>query len=352
VSTIAAMDLDLVFLGTAGSAPTARRSPSALLLRRGGERLLFDCGEGTQRQLLRSTVGLVDLREIFLTHFHADHYLGLPGMLKTFALRDRDVPLTIYGPPGLHELFDSLRRIFGRLSYELHLVELRPGEKLDRDGYRLLVFPVEHGTSAVGYALVEDDRPGRFDVETADALGVPNGRERGMLQRGESITLPDGRTLTPDAVLGPARPGRTIVYPGDTAPTDVVRVLAEGADVLVHEASFGDDEIERAAETQHTTARQAAELARDAGVQLLALTHISPRYFGPEILREAREVFPETVAPRDFDVIDVPFPERGAPTLVKGGAVPERRDPNPDQAAPGSEQLVHVAPEGVDRAGA
>jgi ribonuclease Z len=341
------VDLDLVFLGTSGSAPTARRSPPSLLVRRGGERLLFDCGEGTQRQLLRSTVGLVDLREIFLTHFHGDHYLGLPGMLKTFALRDRDVPLTIYGPAGLRDLFDDLRRIFGRLPYRLELEELRAGETLERDGYKLLAFPVTHGVPAIGYAIVEDERPGRFDVETADALGVPNGPERGMLQRGESITLPDGRTLTPDAVLGPARAGRTVVYPGDTSPNEVVRALAEGADVLVHEASFGDDEIERAADTAHTTARQAAELARDAGVRMLALTHVTPRYFGPELLRDAREVFPQTVCPRDLDVIEVPFEERGEPTLVKGGAVPERRD----AATAAAEELALVAPDADDGSG-
>jgi len=320
------VDLDLVFLGTSASAPTARRNASALLLRRGGERLLFDCGEGTQRQLLRSSVGLVDLREIFLTHFHADHYLGLPGMLKTFALRDRDLPLTVYGPPGLRDLFAALRIVFGRLPYPLELVEVRAGDALERDGYRLLVFPVTHGVSAVGYALVEAARPGRFDVETADALGVPPGPERGALQRGESITLPDGRTLTPDAVLGPPRPGRTVVYPGDTAPSEVVRALAEDADVLVHEASFTEEEVDRARDTMHSTARQAAEVARDAGVKLLALTHLSPRYFGPEVLREAREVFPQTVAPRDFDTIEVPFPERGEPTLVKAGARPAPRE--------------------------
>jgi ribonuclease Z len=318
------VDLDVVFLGTSGSAPTARRAPSALLLRRGGERLLVDCGEGTQRQLLRSAIGLVDLEEIFITHFHADHYLGLPGMLKTFALRQRDVPLTVYGPPGLRDLFDGLRRVFGRLTYPLHLEELRPGDALDRDGYRLLAIPVEHGVSAVGYALVEEPRPGRFDVGTADALGVPPGPERGALQRGESVTLADGRTITPDTVLGPPRAGRRVVVPGDTAPTETVRVLAEGADVLVHEASFCEEERERAAETQHSTAREAAELASAAGVRLLALTHLSPRYFGPEIAREAREVFPNTVVPRDFDVVHVPFPERGEPQLVKGGALPER----------------------------
>jgi ribonuclease Z len=320
------MELDLVFLGTSASAPTANRAPIALLLRRGGERLLFDCAEGTQRQLMRSSVGLPDLEEVFLTHFHADHYLGLPGMLKTFSLRQREVPLTVYGPPGLRDLFGSLGRVIGKLCYPLELVELRAGESLERDGYRILVFPVDHGVSAVGYAVVESPRPGRFDVEAADALGVPSGPERGALQRGESITLPDGREVAPAAVLGEERPGRRIVIPGDTAPTEMVRVLAEGADLLVHEATFLEDERDRAAETRHSTALQAAELARTAGVRVLALTHVSPRYFGPELAREAREVFPATIVPRDFDVVEVPFPERGEPRLVKGGArVPERR---------------------------
>jgi ribonuclease Z len=321
------MDLDLVFLGTSASAPTANRAPIALLLRRGGERLLFDCAEGTQRQLMRSSVGLPDLEQIFITHFHADHYLGLPGMLKTFSLRQREVPLTVYGPPGLRDLFSSLGRVFGKLSYPLELVEVRAGDALERSGYRILAFPVHHGVSAVGYALVEDARPGRFDVETADAIGVPNGPERGALQRGESITLPDGRVLTPDTVLGAARPGRRIVISGDTAPTETVRVLAEGADLLVHEATFLEDERDRAADTLHSTASQAAEIARDANVQLLALTHVSPRYFGPELAREAREVFPATIVPRDFDIVEVPFSERGEPRLVKGGARPERSDP-------------------------
>ena len=169
------MDLDVVFLGTSASSPTADRAPTAILVRRGGERLLFDCAEGTQRQFLRSTLGLVDLREIFLTHYHADHYLGLPGMLKTFALRGRDAPITIYGPPGLHDLFASLRRIFGRLTYRYELEELQPGQILDRGDYRLVTYAVEHTASSIGYALVEDDRPGEFDVATADQLGVPFG---------------------------------------------------------------------------------------------------------------------------------------------------------------------------------
>ena len=181
------MDLDLVFFGTSGSVPTARRAPSALLVRRGSERLLFDCGEGTQRQMLRSTVGLVELREVFLTHYHADHYLGLPGMLKTFALRGRELDLTVYGPPGLVDLFGALKRIFGKLTYRVRLVELEAGDVLERDGYNLGTFAPAHGVSAIGYSLVEVPRPGRFDVEAADALGV-DPPERGLLQRGECRT--------------------------------------------------------------------------------------------------------------------------------------------------------------------
>jgi ribonuclease Z len=318
------VDLDVVFLGTSASAPTAQRAATALLVRRGGDRLLFDCAEGTQRQLMRSTLGLPDLEEIFLTHFHADHYLGLPGMLKTFALRQRDAPLRLYGPPGASDLYRSLGRIVGRLTYDVEVEELRPGEALDRDGYRILVFPVHHGVSAVGYVVAEDERPGEFDGAGADALGIPFGPERGALQRGETITLDDGRVLTPELVLGDPRPGRRIVIPGDTAPVDTVRVLAEGADLLIHEATFLEDERERAADTLHSTALQAAELARDAGVRLLALTHVSPRYFGPEIVEEAREAFDTVVVPRDFDVIEVPFAERGEPQLVRRGARPPR----------------------------
>ena len=318
------MDLDLVFLGTSGSMPTAQRAPAALLLRRGGERLLFDCAEGTQRQLLRSNVVLIELLEVFLTHYHADHYLGLPGMLKTFSLRGREVPITIYGPPGLRDLFGSLRRIFGRLTYTVELKELRAGDELIRDDYRLAAFAVAHGVSAVGYVLVEDARPGRFDVQAADALGVPSGPERGALQRGESVTLADGTTITPDKVLGPARAGRKVVIAGDGGPAESVIDAARNADVLVHEATFCEDERERARETQHSTAHEAAGVARAAEVELLALTHLSNRYFGGEVAREARTIFPNTVVPKDFDTIDVRFAERGGPLLEKGGALTKR----------------------------
>jgi ribonuclease Z len=324
------VDLDLVFFGTSGSVPTAQRAPSALLVRRGGDRLLFDCGEGTQRQLLRSTVGLVELREVFVSHFHADHYLGLPGMLKTFALRGREVPLTVYGPSGLKELFSTLRRVFGKLTYAVEVVELRPGDVLERDGYNLVTFPVVHGVQSLGFALIEHPRPGRFDVSASDALGGPPGPERGLLQAGESVQLEDGRVVTPDEVLGEPRPGRKVVLTGDTAPSPTVVEAARGAEVLVHEATFLDEERERAQETAHSTALEAAEVAREADVGLLALTHLSNRYFGPEVVREARTIFPETVVPKDFDVIDVPFPERGSPRLLKGGARAGREEQVPE----------------------
>ncbi len=315
------MDLDLVFLGTSGSVPTARRGPAATLIRRGGERILVDCGEGTQRQLLRSSVGLPELPEVYVTHYHADHYLGLPGMLKTFSLRGRELPLTVYGPPGLVDLFGSLARIFGKLTYRLQLEELRPGDVLERGEYQIVVFRVQHGMASNGYALVESPRPGRFDEDEALRLGVPRGPLFGALQRGEPVTTPDGSRVTSQQVLGAPRAGRKIVLTGDTRAAAFVEDVARAASVLVHDGTFGDEERERAEETGHATAVQAAELARDAGVQMLVLTHLSNRYFGPEIAREARVVFPETIVPRDFDIIDIPFPERGAPRLVKGGAL-------------------------------
>jgi ribonuclease Z len=328
------VDLDVVFLGTSGSAPTAQRATSATLIRRGGDRILVDCGEGTQRQLLRSDVGLVDLEHVFLTHFHADHYLGLPGMLKTFALRGRELPLTVYGPEGLRDLFGTLRRVFGTLTYPVETVELRPGDAIGRGDYALRAFAVDHGSPSLGYLLVEEARPGRFDVEVADRLGVPPGKERGLLQRGEPVVLPGGETVAPEQVLGPARAGRSIALTGDTAPAASVVDAATGVDLLVHEATFCADERDRARETHHSTAAQAALAAQAAEVRMLALNHISGRYFGAEAADEARQVFAETVVPRDFDVIEIPFPERGGPVLVPRGA---RRGRGPAVAAPADE---------------
>src|SRR4051812_19393138 len=311
------MDLSLFFAGTGGSVPTARRGLPALLLRAGGDRILFDCGEGTQRQLLRG-VGLPDLDAVFLTHYHADHWLGLPGMLKTFDLRGREARLSVYGPPGLRALFEAMRPAYGRVSYPLDLVELGRHDEVPFDGYLVSPFPVEHRIPAYGYAFVEDDRPGRFDAAEAERLGVRPGPDFGRLQRGETVG-----GVRPEQVIGAPRAGRRIVMSGDTAPTQTVEVFAHRADVLVHEATFMQDERARARETGHSTAAQAAELARDAQVRLLALTHLSTRYFPREVRDEGRGVFPNTVVPRDFDAIAVPFPERGEPTLVKPEREPE-----------------------------
>ena len=311
------MDLSLFFAGTAGSVPTARRGLPALLLRAGGERILFDCGEGTQQQLLRS-VGLPDVGAVFITHYHLDHWLGLLGMLKTFDLRARERPLTIYGPPGLRSLLGAMRPVIGRTGYPLEIAELEPYEEIRFGTFLISPFPVNHRVEAYGYAFVEDDRPGRFDVEAARTLGVTDGPDFGRLQRGETVN-----GVRSEQVMGETRSGRRIVISGDTAPCQAVEVLAHDADLLVHEATFMEDERARARETLHSTARQAAEIARDAGVQLLALTHLSTRYFPRDVREEARSVFPNTVVPRDFDAIAVPFPERGEPALVKPEREPE-----------------------------
>jgi ribonuclease Z len=305
------MDMSLFFAGTAGSVPSARRGLPALLVRRGGDRILIDCGEGTQRQLVRS-VGLTDLTDVFLTHMHADHWLGLPGMLKSFELRDRERPLTVHGPPGTTALLERLRPVYGRPRYGLTIRDLEPDEPVRRGDLEITPFTVRHRAAAFGYALVEDERPGRFDAELAERLGVTPGPDFGRLQRGETIA-----GVRPEHVIGEPRPGRRVVVTGDTAPTDAVVVAAHRADVLVHEATFAQEEADRAALTLHSTARQAAQVAADAEVRLLALTHISSRYSGGEIRDEARAVFPDTEVPRDFDTIEIPLPERGRPELVR-----------------------------------
>lgn len=310
------MDLNVIFAGTAASAPSANRGVSALVVRRGGDTLLFDCGEGTQRQLIKS-IGLPDLEHVFLSHFHADHFLGLPGMFKTFALRGRELPLTVYGPRGLRRMIALLEPLYDRLTYSVDVRELAENETVSFDGYTVTPFPVDHQGVAVGYAVVEDARPGRFDEQAARRLGVRPGPDYGRLQRGESVVSESGETVDPSAVLGEPRLGRKIVYSGDTAPCESLRIAAYQANLLVHESSFGDEEAERAAETHHSTARQAAEIARDAEVRMLCLTHVSARYFGRELRDQAREVFANTELPRDFDCVEVPFPERGDPRLLK-----------------------------------
>lgn len=312
------MDLSVTFLGTGGSVPSARRSTASVLVARGGERLLFDCGEGTQRQMQRS-LGLVQADEIYLTHFHADHVLGLPGLLKTYDLTDRQVPLVVYGPPGLKELFVVLKPLIGRLGFDLGLVELAPGEAVEHDDYEVRPFEAAHGVRANGYAVVEEERPGRFDPEAAIAAGVPEGPAFAALQRGEEVQGGNG-TVTPDDVMGASRAGRTVVLTGDTAPSPATVMAAADAELLVHDASFAEEEVQRAAETGHSTVGQAAAVAAEAHVKLLALVHISSRYHVGKVLEEAREAFDPTVAPRDFDTIEIPFPERGEPQLVPNGA--------------------------------
>lgn len=312
------MDLSAIFLGTGGSVPSARRSTASVLIARGGERLLFDCGEGTQRQLQRS-LGLVQVDEIYLTHFHADHILGLPGLLKTYDLTDREVPLTVYGPQGLGDLFAILKPIVGRLHFDLNLVELAPGEPRAHDGYEIRAFEVAHSVRAHGYALLEEERPGRFDVEAAKRLGVPEGPAFAALQNGEEVQGASG-AVRPEDVVGPARPGRTVVLTGDTSPCPATVAAAADAELLIHDASFAEEEAQRAAETSHSTVGQAAAIAREAHVKMLALVHISSRYHVGKVLEEAQEVYEPTVAPRDFDVIEIPFPERGYPELIPNGA--------------------------------
>jgi len=286
-------------------------------VRRGGDRLLFDCGEGTQRQLLVS-IGLLDLEHVFLTHFHADHFLGLPGMLKTFALRGRETPLSIYGPPGLEALFRALSLVVGRLPYELSLFELEAGEPVRRDDYLVAPFAVDHGVRAYGYAVVEDERPGRFDPDRARQLGVREGPDFGRLQRGEPVAGLHG-LVRPEQVVGEPRPGRKVVLSGDTRPYEATRVAAHQADLLVHEATFGDEEAMRARETHHSTAAEAAAVAAAAQAGLLVLNHLSPRYGGAELRDEARAVFERTIVPRDFDRVEIPLAERGEPVHVRAG---------------------------------
>ncbi len=312
-----------MFAGTAGSVPSARRGLPALLVRRGAERILIDCGEGTQRQLLRGG-GLADITDVFITHLHADHWLGLPGLLQTFNLRDRERPLTVHGPEGLGELLRSLRRVYGRLGFEFDVVELSAGDAVRRDTLEIQPVNVRHRVLAYGYVLVEDSRPGRFDAELAERLGVAPGPDFGRLQRGETVA-----GVRPEQVIGPERAGRKIVISGDTAPCETLAIAAHGADLLIHEATFGEEERERAALTGHSTAAQAARIARDARVRMLALTHISARYGGRELRDEAREIFPATELPRDFDTIEVPLPDRGAPQLHRF-----REQERPPSAAP------------------
>jgi ribonuclease Z len=303
--------LAVTFLGTSAARPTVERNVSGLALVREGETLLFDCGEGTQRQMMRFGVSFA-LRDICFTHFHADHFLGVIGLMRTLGLQGREEPMRLWGPKGAkHVLETALTLGVERVPFEVAIEEVKPGEVLPRDGYALHVFATEHGGGSVGYALVENERYGKFDPDKARALGIPEGPLWGKLQRGESVVLADGRQLTADGVVGVRRPGRKVVLTGDTRPCASVVDAAQGADLLVHEATFGEEDKARASETNHSTAREAAQVALAATVRRLVLTHLSARYSisADELVQEAREVFGEVVAAKDGMTVEVPFPD-------------------------------------------
>ena len=303
--------LAATFLGTGAATPTVDRNVAALAVQREGETILFDCGEGTQRQMMRYGVGF-SFTEVFFSHYHADHILGITGLLRTMGLQDRTAPVTLYGPRGAKRVLGTAITLgVERNKFPVEIVEVRPGDRLVRESYDLVVFETDHRADTVGYALAEHIRLGRFHPERARELGVPEGPLWGRLHKGESVTLDDGRTVSPADLVGAPRHGRTLVYSGDTRPHLSLLEAARGADLLIHEATFGGDEAARAVETGHSTAAEAARIALDAGVRRLVLTHISPRYSrdAPELLAEARAVFPETVIARDGLTLDVPFVE-------------------------------------------
>jgi ribonuclease Z len=301
--------MQVTFLGTSAALPTVDRNVSAFMLQREGELLLFDCGEGTQRQMMRYGAGFA-MEDIFFSHYHSDHTLGLPGLLRSLGMMARTAPLRIYGPRGAHKQLGQLVALgLERVKFPVEIIELTPGQLIPRGDYEIQVGEANHRGDCLAYAVVEHDRLGRFDPELAKTLGIQEGPLWGRIHRGESVTLESGRVVAAAELVGPARPGRRITYSGDSAPTDAMLHLAAGADLLIHEATFGEDERERALETMHSTAREAATVAMEAGVHRLALTHISARYTreAPELLAEAKAVFEATVIARDGMVIDVPY---------------------------------------------
>jgi len=309
--------LSVTFLGTSAARPTVERGVSSLALVREGETLLFDCGEGTQRQMMRYGVSFA-LTEIFFTHFHADHFLGIIGLMRTLGLQGRAEPMRLYGPKGAKKvLTNAISLGVERVPFGVEMIEVAPGDEIERQpaaggrhDYRIRAFPTEHGANTIGYALVEDERPGRFDPEKAKAAGVPEGPLWGKLQRGESVVV-DGKEIRAEGIVGEKRKGRTVVLTGDTRPCAGTVDAATGADLLIHEATFGEDEKDRAKETNHSTARDAAQVALAAKAKRLVLTHLSARYSisAEELLKEAKEVFKETIVAKDGLTVEIPFSE-------------------------------------------
>jgi ribonuclease Z len=310
------MSLTIRFLGTSASRPTVERNVTSLAVIREGETLLFDCGEGTQRQMMRFGTSFA-LRDIFFTHMHADHMLGVIGLFRTLALQGREEPMTLWGPPGSESLLRKAIAIGSdKEKFPIEYQEITPETPVRRKDYSIVPFPVDHaGKLAMGYALVEATRLGRFNPELARELGIPEGPLWGMLHRGQSVTLPNGDVVEPSSLVGPTRPGRRVVFTGDARPCDGTIEAARDADLLIHEATFADEEAPRALETGHSTAREAAIVAKAAGVKQLVLTHLSARYSmsGADLVNEAREVFANTIVARDGMEIEVPFADSEAP---------------------------------------
>lgn len=304
--------LTVTFLGTAGSLPTPERSPSAVLINREGELILFDCGEGTQRQMMRAKTGMMRLDYIFITHHHADHILGIPGLLETMAFQGRKEPLTIVGPVRTAEVVDLFDRLcYYSRKFPVRALELEAGDTVRMDGCEVEAIRTVHSVPSIGYCLREDPRPGRFNRERAMELGVPPGPLFGRLQRGDAVAG-EGRVVRPEDVMGPSRPGRKVVYTGDSRPTPEIEEASRGADLLIHDGSLGDEMGAWAVETMHSTAGEAAELAERAGVRKLVLTHISSRYsddVGP-LLADARRHFPEVLVAEDLMKIEVKLRDR------------------------------------------
>jgi ribonuclease Z len=301
--------LSVTFLGTGAATPTIDRNVAGLSVQREGEMLLFDCGEGNQRQMMRYGVGF-SFKEVFFTHYHADHLLGITGLLRTMGLQDRSAPVTLYGPKGAQRILTAAISLgIERNKFPVEIVEIKPGDTLAREEYDIVVFETEHRADTVGYALAEHIRRGRFNPERARELGIPEGPLWGRLHKGQTVTLDDGRTFTPADLVGSPRQGRKLIYSGDTRPHLSVIEASRGADLLIHEATFAGHELERARETGHSTAAEAARVALEAGVRRLVLTHISSRYNreAAELLAEARAVFPDTVIARDGLTLDVPY---------------------------------------------
>lgn len=301
----------LIFLGTSGSIPTVQRGLPAIALKRDRELLLFDVAEGTQRQMALAHLSPMKLDAVFITHLHGDHFLGLAGLVQTLSLMDRTRPLEVYCPLGERERLEAYLQIpHYTLTFDVVVRELASGTELRRQGYRILTSNVDHPVPALAYALVEDERPGRFDPGKAEELGVKPGPDFSRIKAGQAVKLRDGQVVKPEQVIGPPRPGRKIVYAGDTRPSDHIVELSGGADVLIHDCTLADELAEKAAESAHSTPHEAAEVAKRAGVRQLVLIHISPRYKNDSVLLEqAKNIFPNTVVARDLMVLEIPLQE-------------------------------------------